>query len=62
MLTFELPGVEVIVDSVRQDVPMTMEPICYRTAVDTDASDQHFHLHPLNANVKKFGTASAPPY
>ncbi len=54
ILKFELRGVEVVVDGVRQDVPPKMESIRYRIVVDTDESEQRLHL--LHDNVKKFGT------
>ncbi len=54
ILKFELRGVEVVVDGVRQDVPPKMESIRYRIVVDTDESDQRLNL--LHENVKKYGT------
>jgi len=54
ILKFELRGVEVIVDGIRQDVPPKMESIRYRIIVDTDESDQRLNL--LHENVKKYGT------
>jgi uncharacterized OsmC-like protein len=54
ILKFELRGVEVIVDGVRQDVPPKMESIRYEIVVDTDESDQRLGL--LHENVKKYGT------
>lgn len=54
ILKFELCGVEVIVDGVRQDVPPKMESIHYEIVVDTDESDQRLSL--LHENVKKYGT------
>ena len=54
ILKFELRGVEVKVDGVRQDVPPKMESIRYEIVVDTDESDQRLHL--LHENVKKYGT------
>lgn len=54
ILKFELRGVEVIVDGVRQDVPPKMESIRYEIIVDTDESDQRLAL--LHENVKKYGT------
>lgn len=54
ILNFELRGVEVIVDGVRQDVPPRMESIRYEIVVDTDESDQRLNL--LHDNVKKYGT------
>jgi len=54
ILKFELRGVEVVVDGVRQDVPPKMESIRYEIIVDTDESDQRLNL--LHENVKKYGT------
>lgn len=54
MLKFELRGVEVIVDGVRQDVPPKMESVRYEIIVDTDESDHRLNL--LHDNVKKYGT------
>jgi len=54
ILKFELRGVEVRVDGVRQDVPPKMERIRYEIIVDTDESDHRLAL--LHDNVKKYGT------
>ena len=54
LLKFDLRGVEVIVDGVRQDVPPKMESIRYEIIVDTDESDHRLNL--LHDNVKKYGT------
>jgi uncharacterized OsmC-like protein len=54
ILKFQLRGVDVIVDGVRQDVPPRMESIRYEIVVDTDESDQRLAL--LHDNVKKYGT------
>ena len=54
ILKFELRGVDVFVDGVRQDVPPKMESIRYEIVVDTDESDQRLNL--LHENVKKYGT------
>jgi uncharacterized OsmC-like protein len=54
ILKFQLRGVEVIVDGVRQDVPPKMESIRYEIVVDTDESDQRLRL--LHENVRKYGT------
>lgn len=54
ILKFELRGVEVIMDGVRQDVPPRMASIRYDIVVDTDESDQRLNL--LHDNVKKYGT------
>jgi uncharacterized OsmC-like protein len=54
ILKFQLRGVEVIVDGVRQDVPPKMESIRYEIVVDSDESDQRLRL--LHENVRKYGT------
>ena len=54
ILKFELRGVEVKIDGVRQDVPPKMESIRYTIVVDTDETDQRLKL--LHENVKKYGT------
>ena len=54
ILKFELRGVDVIVDGVRQDVPPKMESIRYEIIVDTDESEQRLAL--LHENVKRYGT------
>jgi len=54
ILKFELRGVEVRVDGVRQDVPPKMESITYEIIVDSDESEKRLEL--LHENVKKYGT------
>lgn len=54
ILKFQLRGVEVRVDGVRQDVPPRMESIRYEIVVDTDEPDRRLEL--LHENVKKYGT------
>ncbi len=54
ILKFQLRGVQVIVDGVRQDVPPRMESIRYEIIVDTDETDRRIDL--LHDNVKKYGT------
>jgi uncharacterized OsmC-like protein len=54
MLQFNLRGVEVRVDGVRQDVPPKMESITYEIIVDTDETERRLEL--LHENVQKFGT------
>lgn len=54
ILKFQLRGVEVIVDAMRQDVPPRLEHIRYEIIVDTDESDRRLAL--LHDNVKKYGT------
>lgn len=54
MLKFQLRGVEVRVNGVRQDVPPRLESIDYEILVDSDESEQRLAL--LHDNVRKFGT------
>ena len=54
ILKFELRGVEVRVQGVRQDVPPKMESITYEIEVDTDEPERRLDL--LHENVKKYGT------
>lgn len=54
ILKFELRGVEVKIEGVRQDVPPKMESITYEIIVDSDESDARLAL--LHENVKKYGT------
>ena len=54
ILKFELRGVEVIVDGIRQDVPPKMESISYEIIVDSGESDERLSL--LHDNVKRYGT------
>lgn len=54
ILKFDLRGVSVTVDGIRQDVPPRMESIRYLIEVDTDEPDPRLKL--LHDNVKKFGT------
>jgi uncharacterized OsmC-like protein len=54
ILHFELRGVEVRVDGVRQDVPPKMESIAYEIIVDTDEPERRLEL--LHENVKRYGT------
>ncbi|MDR7152868.1 putative OsmC-like protein [Hydrogenophaga palleronii] len=54
ILKFQLSGVEVVVEGVRQDVPPRMESIRYEIIVDTDENDQRLSL--LHDNVRKYGT------
>ena len=44
ILKFELRGVQVVVNGVRQDVPPKMESIRYEIIVDTDESDRRIDL------------------
>lgn len=54
ILHFELRGVEVRLQGVRQDAPPKMESIAYEILVDSDESDHRLEL--LHENVRKFGT------
>ena len=54
ILHFELRGVEVRVDGVRQDVPPKMESITYEIIVDTDEPERRLEL--LHDNVRRYGT------
>ena len=54
ILKFELRGVEVRLQGVRQDVPPKMESIDYEILVDTNETDHRLEL--LHDNVKKYGT------
>jgi uncharacterized OsmC-like protein len=54
ILNFQLRGVEVRVDGVRQDAPPKMESITYEIIIDTDEPDRRLEL--LHDNVRKYGT------
>ncbi|XDD47039.1 OsmC family protein [Leptospira sp. WS39.C2] len=54
ILHFQMKGIQVIVDGIRQDVPPKMEFIRYTVIVDTEESDERLHL--LHENIKKYGT------
>lgn len=54
ILNFELRGVEVKVNGIRQDSPPKLESITYEIIVETDESDHR--LESLHTNVKKYGT------
>jgi len=54
ILKFNLRGVEVRLNGVRQDVPPRMESIDYEILVDSDESDHRLEL--LHDNVRKYGT------
>jgi uncharacterized OsmC-like protein len=54
ILKFNLRGVEVEVQGVRQDIPPKMESISYEIRVDTDETDHRLAL--LHDNVRKYGT------
>jgi len=54
ILKFELRGVAITLEGVRQDVPPKMESISYQIRVDTDEPDRRLEL--LHDNVRKYGT------
>lgn len=54
ILKFELRGLSVTLEGVRQDVPPKMESISYEIRVDSDESDKRLAL--LHDNVRKYGT------
>lgn len=54
ILHFDLRGVEVSINGVRQDTPPKMIRIDYVVTVDTDESDRRLDL--LHINVMRFGT------
>jgi len=54
ILQFNLQGIEIELNGIRQDVPPKMESIEYIIKVDTDESDHRLAL--LHDNVKKYGT------
>ena len=54
ILKFELRGVSVTIEGVRQDAPPRMESITYEIVVDTDESDHRIAL--LHENIRKYGT------
>ncbi|PJZ85042.1 OsmC family protein [Leptospira harrisiae] len=54
ILHFQLKGIQVIVDGIRQDVPPKMESIRYQIIVDTEESEDRLRL--LHENIKKYGT------
>jgi uncharacterized OsmC-like protein len=54
ILKFQLRGVAVRIEGIRQDVPPRLESIRYEIVVDTDESDHRLAL--LHENVRKYGT------
>jgi uncharacterized OsmC-like protein len=56
MLKFDLRGVEVRLNGVRQDSPPRIASIDYELIVDTDEEDRRLDL--LHQNVRKYGTVS----
>ena len=53
-LKFDLRGVEIHIEGVRQDVPPRLESVRYEILVDTDEEDHRLAL--LHKNVMKYGT------
>jgi uncharacterized OsmC-like protein len=56
LLGFELAGVDVQLNGVRQDSPPRMISVTYEIVVETSETDQRLEL--LHKNVRKFGTIS----
>lgn len=56
MLKFDLRGVEVRLQGIRQDSPPKMVSVDYELIVDTKEADQRLEL--LHTNVRKYGTIS----
>ncbi|MBW0436032.1 OsmC family protein [Leptospira yasudae] len=54
ILQFQIRGIEVIVDGVRQDFPPKIESITYEIFVDSDEPEHRLQL--LHENIKKYGT------
>lgn len=54
ILEFDLRGVEVFLQGVRQDAPPRMISVTYDLVVDTDEPDQRLAL--LHKNIEKYGT------
>lgn len=54
MIHFELRGVEVTLNALRQDAPPKILSVNYELVVDTDESDHRLGL--LHTNVQKYGT------
>lgn len=54
ILKFDLRGVEIRLNGVRQDVPSRMESIDYEIIIDSDESDHRLAL--LHDNIQKYGT------
>jgi len=56
MLEFDLRGIELSLQGVRQDSPPKMVRIDYESVVDTDENNQRLDL--LHRNLRKYGTIS----
>lgn len=56
MLGFDLRGLNVQLQAIRQDAPPRIVSIDYLVTVDTDESDRRLDL--LHKNIRKYGTIS----
>ncbi len=56
LIHFNLRGVDVQLNAVRQDAPPKIVSVHYELTVDTDETDQRLEL--LHQNVRKYGTIS----
>lgn len=56
MLKFQLEGVEVHLEGIRQDVPPKLTLIRYQIILDSDETDARLDL--LHRNILKYGTIS----
>ncbi|MEQ9504907.1 MAG: OsmC family protein [Hyphomonas sp.] len=56
LLEFDLTGVEIRLEGVRQDSPPKMVSVTYEIIVETAESDQRLEL--LHKNIRKYGTIS----
>ena len=56
MLEFQIDGVEVALEGIRQDAPPKLTLIRYQITVDSTESDQRLDL--LHRNILKYGTIS----
>lgn len=56
VLKFDLAGVEITLDGLRQDNPPKMTAVTYEIVVDTAENDRRLDL--LHRNLRKFGTIS----
>lgn len=54
ILEFDLRGVDVFLQGVRQDAPPKMLSVTYELVVDTDEPEQRLAL--LHKNIEKYGT------
>jgi uncharacterized OsmC-like protein len=56
LLEFQLRGVEVTLEGIRQDAPPKLTLIRYQIVVDSDETEQRLDL--LHRNILKYGTIS----